>query len=1432
MHKLLRLLSFYFSFCFISIQASSFFSQPSLIFHGIDLIKGKKIESLEKEYSYSYSNGKVAQIQAKNGSSFHTITLNYGVDYTELIYDNKYKEIYSFDQKGHLTELSHYLLSATQWQLYRKEKIFTIEKKNKELIVSRVVEDHQGVALLGYLAYYNPLGLLIKETIVGDLSGKNKACLTIDKSGFPLENGIENYSIYYEYEEKQPGLMRLKREDNGSYTYFQYDSSFTHCTAKLQGVKEQLLTRYFYEYDKNGFLYQTIVDDGSSFSKEDLTGVCRRKGMRIYSSENPSNFGQPLKVENFYFDLDQNKEVQIDQTVFQYTEDGKLINEESAKKKEIPEEFEIDEFYSNHPVSSFAQNPSLLSMNSLTGHKTSVADSYGNETISSYDVFNRLVKTELPAILNAKDESYHPTLEQSFNCLDQVTEKKEPGKEPVFYEYNIRNQPTKITYCDHSFEEIFYYLDGKTEEKRERSGAITQFFYDSFGRLILQKFISPQGKLLKELSFTYQGNLKESVKDHENFCIYYLYDQTGSFLGYQHDEKIKEEKEKSPIENLDADHSLKKNPTLFHREEGLTTNDRGQLVKTITETNLQGLTGLITYDALHRPEHYVCYNSIGVKVKEIDLRYNEQNQKVFEKHYRLKEGKVIDHYLIKWSYDLHGKLSEICEGVGTVLEKRSYYFYNLAGKLEKMIQPSGVELNYFYNDPGHLTRLQASDHSIHYSYIYDDRARLTQIEDLHLGKNQIFTYSKKNEPLQITTNGQTIQYTYDEQGRCCLLTLPDQTAIRYCYNDKNLQTIERLDQTDQVLYQHHYDYCTHSDQVITESLIKGLGKIDYQYDLHHKKTAISSHWWSQKILLKDEEGRILKSIVNDHQGEIQSHFCYSEEGYLSQEDETSYFSDSLFNSFSNQDSFLEVNSINQLLSTNEFQYAYDLNGNLIQKTDDSSSYFYQYDALNRLIRYEEAGKQAVEYEYDAFNRRIAESLFVYSATQKWEKQTGFYYLYDGMEEIGKVDENGKVMELRILADNNQTKQKNAIAFELQGRLFAPIYDSHGSARCLIDVSTKQVAEYYRFDSFGKEEIYDSENNKISSNQAINPWRYSGKRHDAITKLIFYGLRYYDATIRRWITPDPCSFYDTPNLYAFVRNDPLNHYDQYGLFSISTLWNEAKKISLDCYHYLGSLRSKAKEKAKPYFALPDSLVYSFEKSNQSFLCSSVALLMGYQRGHSHNGVYGEKEVKNVRITFINGILSTDPMLQENLDLISKSHGNVKVHYVFRGTNGWISDISKAIAMRLGYTIGYRSHYAYELATMWRELITEMGGVNGGGIIIHYAHSLGGCDTDRARTLLTPEEQKMIRVFTFGSATMIRNRGFQQVTNFISANDGVSSIFLEPLGRVRNFFDPNTNVVIYGTFSLSWWMSDHLLRGFTYQKIMQNLGQDFVEKYLLT
>ena len=78
-------------------------------------------------------------------------------------------------------------------------------------------------------------------------------------------------------------------------------------------------------------------------------------------------------------------------------------------------------------------------------------------------------------------------------------------------------------------------------------------------------------------------------------------------------------------------------------------------------------------------------------------------------------------------------------------------------------------------------------------------------------------------------------------------------------------------------------------------------------------------------------------------------------------------------------------------------------------------------------------------------------------------------------------------------------------------------------------------------------------------------------------------------------------------------------------------------------------------------------------------------------------------------------------------------------------------------------------------------------------------------------------------------MIRNVGFKEVVNIVSANDGVSSILLEPLGRIRNFFDPNTNVRVYGTFSFIKCQSDHLLKGETYMPLLTELGQRFQDEF---
>ena len=230
------------------------------------------------------------------------------------------------------------------------------------------------------------------------------------------------------------------------------------------------------------------------------------------------------------------------------------------------------------------------------------------------------------------------------------------------------------------------------------------------------------------------------------------------------------------------------------------------------------------------------------------------------------------------------------------------------------------------------------------------------------------------------------------------------------------------------------------------------------------------------------------------------------------------------------------------------------------------------------------------------------------------------------------------------------------------------------------------------------------------------------------------------------------------------------------------------------------------------------------------------LLGYEESDKTEvGIYGSGEVNDkVRVSFMNGILSTKSMLMENLDVISKTHGEVNVHYVLLATEGWSADMAKMLTIKFGFYAGFQCTYAHLLADLWRKLIAEMGGVDNGGIIIHYAHSLGGTITDRARYLLTPEEQKMIRVTTFGTATLVENVGFDSVVNYVSIHDGVANdpVFIDPWGHFRNYLDPNSNVIFLNQFfSTSFWPVDHLLCGKTYRTQLMELGQQFTNDFTL-
>nr|WP_255701914.1 RHS repeat-associated core domain-containing protein [Bordetella sp. LUAb4] len=102
-------------------------------------------------------------------------------------------------------------------------------------------------------------------------------------------------------------------------------------------------------------------------------------------------------------------------------------------------------------------------------------------------------------------------------------------------------------------------------------------------------------------------------------------------------------------------------------------------------------------------------------------------------------------------------------------------------------------------------------------------------------------------------------------------------------------------------------------------------------------------------------------------------------------------------------------------------------------------------------------------------------------------------------------------------------------------------DRQGSCQIETDKDGNVITqeEYY---PYGGTAVLASRSNSEVKYKYI---RYCGKERDA-TGLFYYGLRYYQPWIGRWINPDPAGTVNGQNLYRMVRNNPVSLQDRAGL----------------------------------------------------------------------------------------------------------------------------------------------------------------------------------------------------------------------------------------------------------------------------------------------
>lgn len=129
-------------------------------------------------------------------------------------------------------------------------------------------------------------------------------------------------------------------------------------------------------------------------------------------------------------------------------------------------------------------------------------------------------------------------------------------------------------------------------------------------------------------------------------------------------------------------------------------------------------------------------------------------------------------------------------------------------------------------------------------------------------------------------------------------------------------------------------------------------------------------------------------------------------------------------------------------------------------------------------------------------------------------------------------------------------------------------DDHlGSAHIVTDSLGNVLHEENRY-PYGLEKAADT-----ADNEAVEvDYVYTGKELDEETGLIYFGKRYYNPEMGRWISPDPL-FVEEPkiaiektassNLYTYVRDNPMTYVDPDGLIDNAAL-HENRLVYHDQY----------------------------------------------------------------------------------------------------------------------------------------------------------------------------------------------------------------------------------------------------------------------------
>ncbi|MCL5772871.1 MAG: hypothetical protein M1536_00630, partial [Firmicutes bacterium] len=580
-----------------------------------------------------------------------------------------------------------------------------------------------------------------------------------------------------------------------------------------------------------------------------------------------------------------------------------------------------------------------------SGDVIQAQDALGHSNFSEYDSRRNLTKS-IDAKGNATNFTY-----DSKNNLTSATDTLN-NTVSIAYEPNF-NRPSQITTPLGQVTQFFYDGNGNLTRTHDALGYDTLYYYDSYGQVTRTVDARGYGT---DFAYDTLGRLI-STTDALNHTTTFSYDGRGNIL------------------------------TKTDALSNVTSWSYDVLDRLLSVTDAQQHTASVSYDE----------NSNVLRVTDPLLRITRYNYDPLNLLTTVTDAK---NQQTQYSYDLENNLVSITDARGGV----TTFTYDLDNRKISEADPIGRDVQYSYDENHQLiTRTTGGNHApINYSYdvlgrliqktypdqtsvsyTYDAISRRTAMTDT-IG-TYTYQYDSLNRLTSTTAPGnKTISYQYDPNGNLLTLTEPEGTQASYSYD-----AIGRLISASRVGKSANYVYdavnnltsVTNSNGTIGNFTYDNLHRLTqvnylssgnpifsaaYQFDPMGNRTRKTvtrpNRTWNE-----DYSYDALDQLVQVLRPQGESIFAYDASGNLT--------SENISGRGTINYSYNPANELTNITYPDlpQMNLSYDFNGNLYQKTQDTSTTTYYWDFEDRLTRVHHPDNQESLFNYNGDGLRVRRS---------------------------------------------------------------------------------------------------------------------------------------------------------------------------------------------------------------------------------------------------------------------------------------------------------------------------------------------------------------------------------------------------------------------------------------------------------------------------